>query len=597
MNSTILKRLEMLRKVMADKKIDAFLIPTEDFHGSEYVGDHFQCRRYITGFTGSAGTALVTQNMAGLWTDGRYFQQAAMQLEGTSIELFKAGEPGVPALHEFIRKTLKSGQTLGMDGRTVNAGELERFRKELSPEGIEICNDLDLVGMIWEDRPPILFGNIFELDEKWCGERREDKLARIRKAVSEGNADSLLLSSLEDISWLLNLRAADYMQSMVVLAYLYLDMNEVILFTDKDALPEGWSDKAGVRVLPYNDVYRFVRELPVSSLMMACGSVNSLLYSSVPDHVRIVERENPTYRARAVKNRTEMENMREAHRKDGVAVTRFIYWLKKNAGKERVTELSAAGKLFSLRKEQEHFLCNSFDPIIAYREHGSIIHYSATEESDVPILAEGMVLADTGGQYLEGTTDITRTVVVGEVTPEEKLYYTTVLKGHLSLLDAHFREGCTGLNLDYLAREPLWRMGKDYNHGTGHGVGYLLNVHEGPNGFRWKMVPERNDSGVFEEGMITSDEPGYYEEGKFGIRHERLLLCRRAEKTETAQFLNFEVLTMVPFDPEAIELSLLTSREKELLNSYHRKVRETILPYLPEEEQEWLIGQTRPVEV
>lgn len=582
---------------MEDNKIDAFLIPTEDFHGSEYVGDHFHCRRYITGFTGSAGTALVTQKMAGLWTDGRYFQQAAMQLEGTTVELFKTGEPGVPAIHDFIKDTLQPGQTLGMDGRTVNAGEMERFKKELTLNGIAVRNELDLVGMIWEDRPPILFGNVFELDEKWCGESRAEKLSRIRKAVSEGNADSLLLSSLEDISWLLNIRAADHMQSMVVLAYLYLDMNKVILFTDEKSLPQGWSKKAGVQILPYDDIYRFLRELPVSSLMMARNSVNSLLYSSVPDHVHIVEHENPTYRARAVKNPIEMENMREAHRKDGVAVTRFICWLKQNAGKEGITELSAARKLYALRQEQENFICNSFDPIIAYREHGSIIHYSATEETDVPILAEGMVLADTGGQYLEGTTDITRTVVVGEVTPEEKLYYTTVLKGHLSLLDAHFREGCSGLNLDYLAREPLWRMGKDYNHGTGHGVGYLLNVHEGPNGFRWKTVPERNDSGVFEEGMITSDEPGYYEEGKFGIRHESLLLCRKAEKTETAQFMNFEVLTMVPFDLKAIEPSLLTEREKELLNSYHRRVRETILPLLPEEEKEWLIEQTRPVEI
>ncbi len=590
-----MSRLRALRQCMKENQTDVYLIPTDDYHGSEYVGEHFQCRKYMTGFTGSAGTAVVTQEMAGLWTDGRYFQQAGMQLEGTSVELFKMGEPGVPTVHAFIKSILKEGQTLGMDGRTVSAGELELFRKELAPLKAEIRNDLDLVGEIWEDRPPVCFGHVFELDEKWCGESRAHKLERIRKVLTEQDAEGLLISSLEDISWLLNLRAADFMDSMVVLAYLYLDQDRTILFTEESALPDGWSRENGVEVRPYNDVYRFLQEYGKKSIMLSRNSVNSLLYCSVPEKVRIVEHENPTFHARAVKNPVEMENMREAHRKDGAAVTRFIYWLKKHAGKQGITEISAAEKLFSLRKEQEHFLCNSFEPIIAYREHGSIIHYSATEESDVPVRAEGMVLCDTGGQYLEGTTDITRTVVVGPVTDEEKFYYTTVLKGHLALLDAHFREGCTGLNLDYLAREPLWRLGKDYNHGTGHGVGYLLNVHEGPNGFRWKMVPERNDSGVFEEGMITSDEPGYYAEGKFGIRHESLLLCKKAEKTETAQFMQFEVLTMVPFDLEAVEPSLLTVREKELLNEYHRKVRETILPLLPEEEQAWLKEQTRPV--
>ncbi len=592
---TVRERIEKLREKMRMEGITAYLVPSDDFHGSEYVGAHFKCREFITGFTGSAGTALILEKKAVLWTDGRYFEQAEAELSGTGVELFRMGEDGVPTVRGFLEKTLKKGDVLGMDGRCVSQSEMKDFREILSRSGAGVRNDTDLIGEIWEERPGIAFCPVFDLDIRWCGISREQKLSDVREKMDSKGAEGLLLSSLEDIAWLLNLRSRGDVMSMVFPAYLFMDQHRVVLFTDKKCLPEEILADGGIDIEPYDRIYPFLESATAASIMLWSAAVNSRLYSCIPENVKIVDEENPTYLARAVKNPVEAANMRTAHIKDGAAVLRFIRWLKENAGHSGVTEMSAAEKLYSFREEQENFLCSSFDPIIAYREHGSIIHYSADETTDVPIRAEGMVLCDTGGQYLEGTTDITRTVVVGPVTEEEKYYFTMVLKGHLSLMDAVFKEGCTGQNLDYLAREPLWRIGKDYNHGTGHGVGYLLNVHEGPNGFRYKAVPERNDRGVFQEGMITSDEPGYYAEGRFGIRHESLLLCVKGDKTEAGQFMRFEPLTMVPFDPEGIDASLLTEREKEILNRYHRTVAETLAPYLTEEEKHWLAEATRPL--
>ena len=592
---TVRERIEKLREKMRPEGITAYLVPSDDFHGSEYVGAHFKCREFITGFTGSAGTAVILEEKAILWTDGRYFEQAEAELAGTGVELYRMGEPEVPTVREFLEKTLKKGDVLGMDGRCVSQSEIEVFRELLSRTGASVRNDLDLIGEIWEERPSIAFCPVFDLDIRWCGVSREQKLSDVREEMKKKEAEGFLLSSLEDIAWLLNLRSRGDVMSMVFPAYLYMDRTRVVLFTEKERLPEKILSDGGIVTEPYDRIYPFLENITVSSILLWSKAVNSRLYSCIPKGVRIVDEENPTYLARAVKNPTEAANMRTAHIKDGTAVLRFIRWLKENAGHPGVTELGAAEKLYAFREEQENFLCNSFDPIIAYREHGSIIHYSADEATDVPIRAEGMVLCDTGGQYLEGTTDITRTVVVGPVTEEEKYYFTMVLKGHLSLMDAVFKEGCTGQNLDYLAREPLWRIGKDYNHGTGHGVGYLLNVHEGPNGFRYKAVPERNDRGVFQEGMITSDEPGYYAEGRFGIRHESLLLCVKGDRTEAGQFMRFEPLTMVPFDLEGIDESLLTDREKEILNGYHRKVVETLAPFLTEEENNWLVHSARPI--
>lgn len=583
---------------MKEKKIDAYLVATDDFHGSEYVGDYFKCRKYITGFTGSAGTAIITQDMAGLWTDGRYFIQAADQLRDTTIELFKSGEPGVPTVHQFLNDKLEEGMCLGFDGRTVSAREAEELQELLQKKHITFSVNDDLIGEIWEDRPVLSCEPVMELDIRWTGKSRADKIAEIREQMKAKEADTFILTSLDDIAWLLNIRGNDIHCCPVVLSYLVMMENELRLYANAAAFSEEIRSNLeadGVKIYPYDDVYSYVQSISSDKkVLLSRANVNSRLVSNIPSEVTILDEPNLTLLPKAVKNETEMENERIAHIKDGVAVTKFIHWLKKNVTRTTITELSAAEKLYQFRSEQEHFLGESFDPIIAYGTHAAIVHYSATEATDIPLEARGMVLADTGGHYLEGTTDITRTIVLGPVTAKEKKFFTAVLRGNLNLAAAKFKYGCTGLNLDYLARGPLWELGEDYNHGTGHGVGYLLNVHEGPNSFRWKNLPG-NPAPVLEEGMITSDEPGYYLENEFGIRHENLVLCKKAEKTSFGQFMCFEPLTMVPFDLEGINPEEMTERERKLLNDYHQKVYTTISPYLDEEEKEWLKQATREI--
>ena len=595
---TIKQKLNALRILMKEKKIDAYLVPTDDFHGSEYVGDYFKCRKYITGFTGSAGTAIITQDMAGLWTDGRYFIQAADQLRDTTIELFKSGEPGVPTVHQFLNDKLQEGMCLGFDGRTVSAREAEELQELLQEKHITFSVNDDLIGEIWEDRPVLSCEPVMELDIRWTGKSRADKIAEIREQMKAKEADTFILTSLDDIAWLLNIRGNDIHCCPVVLSYLVMMENELRLYANAAAFSEEIRSNLeadGVKIYPYDDVYSYVQTISSDKkVLLSRANVNSRLVSNIPSEVTILDEPNLTLLPKAVKNKTEMENERIAHIKDGIAVTKFIYWLKKNVTRTTITELSAAEKLYQFRSEQEHFLGDSFDPIIAYGTHAAIVHYSATEATDIPLEARGMVLADTGGHYLEGTTDITRTIVLGPVTAKEKKFFTAVLRGNLNLAAAKFKYGCTGLNLDYLARGPLWELGEDYNHGTGHGVGYLLNVHEGPNSFRWKNLPG-NPAPVLEEGMITSNEPGYYLENEFGIRHENLVLCKRAEKTSFGQFMCFEPLTMVPFDLEGINPEEMTERERKLLNDYHQKVYTTISPYLDEEEKEWLKQATREI--
>lgn len=599
MSHIIQERLSSLRALMKEKGIDAYLVPTDDFHASEYVGDYFKCRKFITGFTGSAGTAVVMQDMAGLWTDGRYFIQAAQQLEGSTVKLFKMGEPDVPTVHEFLEEHLKEGQCLGFDGRTVGAKEAEELSSKLSKNGVAISCDWDLIGEIWKDRPSLSCEPVNELDVCWCGKSRAEKCSDIRKSMKEKGADVFLLTCLDDIAWLLNIRGKDVHCNPVVLSYLAMTEKEIFLFANEKAFPAEVRQSLaadGVKLCPYEEVYEYVTRLEAQAKVILCKSkVNYRLVNAIPKNVEILDEENLTFLPKAIKNPTEVENERIAHIKDGVAVTKFIYWLKKNVGKTPITEMSAAVKLESLRAGQEHFMGNSFDPIISYGPHAAINHYSATPETDIPIEAKGLLLADTGGQYLEGTTDITRTIVMGPTTDEQKKFFTAVLRGMLNLAAVKFRYGCIGINLDYLARGPLWEMGADFNHGTGHGVGYYLNVHEGPNGFRWKIVPERNDSAVLEEGMITSDEPGYYVENQYGIRHENLIVCKKAEKTSAGQFMCFEHLTMVPFDLEAVVPEQMSEKERELLNAYHAEVYEKISPYLEPDERAWLKESTRPI--
>lgn len=594
---TVNERITALRERMKEKKIDAYLVPTDDFHASEYVGEYFKCRKYITGFTGSAGTAVIMQDMAGLWTDGRYFIQAAAQLEGTGVDLFKMGEPGVPTIHQFLEEKLGEGMCLGFDGRTISAKEASELSEALGKKGASLSVDYDLAGEVWEDRPALSCEPVMELDVKWAGESRADKCAKIRKAMEEKGADAFVLTSLDDIAWLLNIRGGDVHCCPVVLSYLVMTQKEIKLFANENAFPAEVLDalaKDGVTLLPYDSIYEYVKTFAKDMKVLLCKQkVNSRLVSNIPAEVEILDEENLTLLPKAIKNPVEVENERIAHIRDGVALTKFIYWLKKNVGKITMTELSAEEKLYSFRAQQENFIDNSFDPIISYGVHAAINHYSATPETDIPIEPRSFLLADTGGNYYEGTTDTTRTIVMGPVTDEQKKFFTAVLRGMLNLGNAKFRYGCTGVNLDYLARGPLWELGQDFNHGTGHGVGYLLNVHEGPNSFRWKVVPGNN--AVLEEGMITSDEPGYYVEDGYGIRHENMIVCKKAEKTQFGQFMCFEFLTMVPFDLDAVVPEQMTAHERELLNNYHAQVYEKISPYLDEDEKAWLKEATRAI--
>lgn len=597
--STIPERLSALRALMKEHGIDAYLIPTDDFHASEYVGDYFKCRKYMTGFTGSAGTAVVTLDSAGLWTDARYFIQAAQQLEGSTVTLFKMGEPEVPTVEEFLEKTLKEGQCLGFDGRCVSAKEVDELEEKFAQHGVSIKRNQDLVGDIWMDRPALSAEPVMELDVKWTGKSRAEKLSDMRAAMEEKKADVFVLTSLDDIVWLLNIRGGDVPCNPVVLSYLAMTQEEVLLFANETVFPETVKTALaadGVKILAYNDIYEWIATVEAGkTVLMNKAKVNSRLAGSLAEGVKILDEENLTYLPKAIKNPTEVENERIAHIKDGVAVTKFIYWLKKNVGKLPITEISAGEYLDQLRLQQEHSLGNSFEPIISYGAHAAMNHYSATPETDILIEAEGFLLADTGGQYLEGTTDVTRTIVMGPVTDEQKKMFTAVLRGTLSLAAAKFLYGCGGINLDYLARGPLWEMGLDFKHGTGHGVGYCLNVHEGPNSFHWKVTPSRNAGAILEEGMITSDEPGYYVEGAYGIRHENMIVCKKAEKNEFGQFMCFEHLTMVPFDLDAVVPEQMNERERMLLNQYHAEVYEKISPYLEAEEKEWLKEATRAI--
>ena len=594
---TVTQRLEALRAVMRERGIDAYLILTEDFHGSEYVGDHFKCRQFITGFTGSAGTALVMRDMAGLWTDGRYFLQAEDQLAGTGITLFRMRDPGVPTMEEFLAGSLKQGQVLGVDGRTVPAGQGAELKRLLEKNGARLETRYDLVGEIWKDRPALSCRDVWVLDEKIAGESASSRIERVRREMADTGADHLLLTSLDDIAWLLNLRGDDVACNPVFLAYMLISGGNAVLYAQRQAFSEKTLlhlQANGVILADYGKVYADAGKL-TGCVMLDPDKVNLCLKESLPEGTKVLEMPNPTTLMKARKNKAEMESIRRAHIKDGVAMTRFICWLKHSVGTETVTELSAAEKLEEFRRMGEGYIGPSFDPIIAYASHGAIIHYSATEETNVQLHPEKMVLTDTGGQYMDGTTDITRTVVLGPVSDKEKEFFTRVLRGHLQLGAARFMKGCCGMNFDYLARAPLWEIGADYNHGTGHGVGFILNVHEGPNSFHYRSYPGRKPETVFEEGMVTSDEPGYYSPGEFGIRHENLLLCREAFTNDAGTFMEFEYLTLTPFDRDGIVPEQMSERERELLNAYHRRVFETIGPLVEEPVREWLREATLPI--
>ncbi len=594
---TIPEKLSALRALMEDRGYDVYLVPTDDNHQSEYVGEHFKARAFITGFTGSAGTAVITKTEAGLFTDGRYFIQAANQLEGSGITLFKMGQPDVPTLEDYIADVMPEGGTLGFDGRVVSMGRGKALEKALEDKHAKINYSEDLIDLIWEGRPPLSTKPAFALGTEYTGESTKDKLARIRKAMEEAKATVHVLASLDDICWTTNLRGDDIEFFPLLLSYAIISMDDMRFYVDGQKLTDQMkSDLAenNIKICPYNDIYEDIKKLGANeAVLVDPDKLNYALYNNIPSDAKVIEQPNPEILMKAMKNETEIKNIINAHIKDGVAVTRFMYWLKKNIGKTEITEISAAEKLDSFRKEQEGYLWQSFDPICGSGEHGAIVHYSATPETNIPVTTNGLFLTDTGGGYMEGSTDITRTFAFGELTDRMKEDFTTVLLCNLHLARAVFLKGTAGYNLDVLARIPAWERGLDFNHGTGHGVGYLMNIHEGPSGFRCAV--RGHEKCPLEPGMVLTNEPGLYIEGSHGIRTENEMVVREGQKTEYGQFLYFEPITYVPIDLDAVKPELMKPEDKEQLNAYHAKVYELIAPHLNEEEQEWLKEYTRAI--
>nr|WP_206198380.1 aminopeptidase P family protein [Paraclostridium bifermentans] len=592
-------RLESLRKYMGEYKIDAYIIPSSDNHQSEYVGDYFKSRAYISGFTGSAGTLVVTMDEAGLWTDGRYFIQAENQLKNTGIKLFKMGEEGVPTTQEFICEKLSKGSTLGFDGRLISANEGKSLEEKLKEKNVSIKYEYDLVDRVWNDRPSLSNEKAFLLKVNYAGETFSSKLERLREVMKEKNVTSHIITTLDDIAWLFNIRGRDVKYTPVVLSYAIITLGEVYLFIDENKLNEEIINELkteNVIIKKYDDIYEFVKTMDKTEIVLLDdGKVSYSIYNNLPNEVRKIKEPNPTMNFKAVKNNIELDNVRNSHLKDGIAFTKFMYWLKNNVGKIEISEISASEKLEELRRAQEGFIEPSFATIAGYREHAAMMHYSATPESDYKLEASDLFLIDSGGQYFDGTTDITRTIALGEVNSELKTHFTAVLRGMINLSMAKFLYGAKGYNLDILARRPMWNVGLDYKCGTGHGVGFLGTIHEAPNGFRWKIAPNRLETATLEEGMVTTNEPGIYIEGSHGIRIENELITKKAEKNEYGQFMEFEVVTFAPIDLDAINVDDLNKEERDYLNNYHRLVYEKISPYLTEEENVWLKKYTRGV--
>lgn len=590
-------RLKNLRLLMKEKKIDIYLVPTADFHQSEYVGEYFKCRNFLSGFTGSAGTLVVTLEEAGLWTDGRYFIQAEKELKNSSVELYRMGEENVPTVSEFIKERISNGQTLGFDGRVVSFERGEELEEIVKDKNAFLVFEEDLVDQIWKDRPELSHENAFIIEEKFSGMPTKNKIEAVRNALKGENAEIHVLTSLDDIAWLFNIRGNDVECNPVVLSYAVITMDKAIIFLNESILNDAIKDefaKNNITVLPYNQIYEFAKEIgKENKVLLDKSKVNYSIGKLI--QAKLIHELNPTTELKAIKNPVEIENTRQAHIKDGAAFTKFMYWVKQNIGKQTITELSATEYLYGQRSSLENFIELSFDTICAYKENAAMMHYSATEDHNAVLKPEGLLLVDSGGQYFEGTTDITRTMALGEVEYEQKKHFTAVVAGMLQLMNAKFLYGSRGINLDILARAPIWELDIDYKCGTGHGVGHILNVHEGPNGFRPRLLKNNESNCVLEEGMITTDEPGIYIEGSHGIRIENELLCKRGNKNEHGQFMFFENITFAPIDLDAIEPSFLSVKEKNMLNNYHKEVFEKLAPFMSKEELEWLKEYTREI--
>ncbi|WP_459479804.1 aminopeptidase P family protein [Clostridium saccharoperbutylacetonicum] len=587
------ERIQKLRELMKKEKIDYYIVPSEDFHQSEYVAECFKARAYITGFTGSAGTALIGLEKAILWTDGRYFIQANQQLEGSGVELFKMRIPGWPTLEEWLMENVSEGQTLGFDGRVLPINRYKDILKIKQNKNINISMDKDLIEEIWTDKPEMPKEKVFILDTKYCGKSAKEKIQEVRNDMKKLGSKAYIISSLDDIAWLFNIRGNDVKNTPVVLSYALIDEDRTILYIDVEKISD--LDKEvlsgeGIIIKNYEDVFEDIKEIK-DSIIFDSDKVSAYIYEQINNDVKKIEELNITTKLKAIKNETEINSLKNCQLKDGVAMVRFIKWIKDNVGKEVITELSLADKLCEIRSKGDLFIEESFATIAGYKEHAAMMHYSATEESAYELKKEGILLVDSGGQYFDGTTDITRSIILGKLTEEEKRDFTLVLKAHIGLMKAVFLKGTTGSNVDILSRRVLWEEGLDYKCGTGHGVGFCLSVHEGPQTIR--PIPNTVE---LEPGMILTNEPGIYREGKHGIRTENIMLVVPDKKDEEfGEFYKFETMSYCPIDLKGIDVNLLTDYEKEWLNDYHKETYEKLSPFLNDEEKQFLKEETKAI--
>lgn len=586
MNPIINERIAALRAYIASKGIQAFIIPGTDPHLSEYVASHWQSREWISGFTGSAGTVVVTAGEAGLWTDSRYFLQAARQIEGTDIVLYKEMLPGTPDIPAFLNSRLQEGDTVGIDGKMFSAAAVEQLQKELDKSRIHVKSIADPMQLLWSDRPAMPSEPAYVYDTKYAGKSFAEKLAAVRKEMEAAGAETLLLPALDEIAWLLNIRGNDVHCNPVAVSYLLVEKQGVHYFIQPRKVTAGLASYLsvnGISVHAYEEIEDYLRNLTSRNILVNPAKTNYAIYSAIRPGCRIIESASPVTLLKAVRNEQEIAGLHAAMQRDGVALVKFLKWLEEAVPAGRETEISIDRKLHAFRAEQPLYMGESFDTIAGYKAHGAIVHYEATPETDAALKPEGFLLLDSGAQYLDGTTDITRTIALGNLTEEEKTDYTLILKGHIALATAVFPEGTRGAQLDVLARMPIWKQHMNYLHGTGHGVGHFLNVHEGPQSIRMNENPI-----ALQPGMVTSNEPGVYKAGSHGIRTENLMLTVAAGEGMFGNYLKFETLTLCPICRKGIIKEMLTAEETGWLNEYHRTVYEKLSPYLDNDEKEWL---------
>lgn len=595
MVTSIPERILALRMAMKEKQIDAYIVPGSDPHLSEYPADRWKSRGWISGFNGSAGTIVVTADKAGLWTDSRYFLQAEMQLDGSGIDLYRASLPETPTIVDFLSEELKEGQTVGFDGETYSAADGLKLKRQLAQRNIRIETSFDLIDGIWQDRPAVPGNRIFEMPTELCGKPVVQKLNEINNHLHRAGADCLLLVALDEIAWTFNIRGTDVAFNPVAVACGFISEKESILFIDPQKVTEEVAlrlKEEGVTVADYSTTAKFLSRLPDNhTVFLDPGKTNLALYNAIPESCTIMEDITPASHLKSIKNETEIKGFRNALIKDGIALTRFYIWLEKQmAAGNAVTELSASRKLSSLRAEQPLYLTDSFRTICGYAAHGAIVHYAPAPETDATLRPEGLLLMDSGGQYLDGTTDITRTIPLGEPTEQMKKDFTRTLKGMIGIAKCKFPAGIRGCLIDAFARKALWDAGIQYLHGTCHGIGHCLNVHEGPQSIRMEENPV-----ILKPGMVMSDEPAMYRPGEYGIRTENMILVKDDSETEWGRFLTFETLTVCYIDTRLVVVHMLSDRERAWLNKYHQMVFDLLCPHLNEEEQEWLKEKTNEI--